>query len=163
MLTLGMWVLGLLCCMVCAAQRGRCSAGSAVELHPVFGVPAAAAKFVSRPQLIWIALLTCNYQVGHAFYAALALLQLHWHPTMDEWQYLINGTITAGTFDGPGQVSGPSTLHAGDLGYAPRGSAHWLHNEGEGTFYHLCRSWTRLNVELFYHLCRSWTCLNVQA
>ena len=55
---------------------------------------------------------------------------------MDEWQYLINGTVTAGTFNGPGQVSGPSTLHAGDLGYAPKGSAHWLRNEGEGHIQH---------------------------
>ena len=62
----------------------------------------------------------------------LASLQLHWHPTMDEWQYLINGTITAGTFNGPGQVSGPAMLQATHLGYAPRGSAHWLHNDGEG-------------------------------
>eukprot|EP00891_Asterochloris_glomerata_P004894 jgi/Astpho2/4894/e_gw1.00069.48.1_t len=70
-----------------------------------------------------------DFPISQEMAAALASLQLHWHPTMDEWQYLINGTMTAGTFNGPGQVSGPATLHAGDLGYAPRGSAHWLHNE----------------------------------
>ena len=54
---------------------------------------------------------------------------LHWHPNANEWQYIINGTIDFGVFNGTGQVWGGSG-GPGDVGYAPRGSGHYFINTG---------------------------------
>ena len=58
-----------------------------------------------------------------------AMRQLHWHPNENEFQYIINGTLQFGVFNGTGRVSegfgGP-----GDVGYAPKGSGHYFINTG---------------------------------
>eukprot|EP00882_Tetradesmus_deserticola_P019848 GHRQ01021390.1.p1 GENE.GHRQ01021390.1~~GHRQ01021390.1.p1 ORF type:complete len:219 (+),score=88.60 GHRQ01021390.1:284-940(+) len=60
--------------------------------------------------------------------------QLHWHLNIDEWQYIINGTLEVGVFTGPGQ-SASGILQAGDLGFAPHGSGHYLRNIGQQMAY----------------------------
>ena len=55
--------------------------------------------------------------------------QMHWHLNFNEWQYVINGTLEGGVYGGPGKVA-QGTLAAGDVGYAPRGSGHYLLNTG---------------------------------
>ena len=55
--------------------------------------------------------------------------QLHWHLNFDEWQFAINGTFEVGVFTSPGQ-SVTGTLNPGDLGFAPRGSGHYVKNTG---------------------------------
>ena len=57
------------------------------------------------------------------------LRDLHWHPNENEWQYIINGTIQFGVFNGTGQVSEGSG-GPGDVGYAPKGSGHYFINSG---------------------------------
>jgi oxalate decarboxylase len=56
-----------------------------------------------------------------------SMRQLHWHLNIDEWQYVINGTVEAGVFLKPGS-SYDGQLGPGDVGFAPRGSAHYLRN-----------------------------------
>lgn len=55
--------------------------------------------------------------------------QLHWHLNIDEWQFAINGTYEVGVFTAPGE-SVTGTLNPGDLGFAPRGSGHYVKNIG---------------------------------
>ncbi|EIE22888.1 RmlC-like cupin [Coccomyxa subellipsoidea C-169] len=65
-------------------------------------------------------------------FAPGALRQLHWHPGHAEWQYVINGSLTAGVFMKPGEYE-DGFLGPGDAGYAPKGSAHWLLNASNDT------------------------------
>ncbi|KAK9862584.1 hypothetical protein WJX84_008476 [Apatococcus fuscideae] len=61
-----------------------------------------------------------------------AMRQMHWHPSANEWQYIIDGSLQFGVFNGTGEVSlgygGP-----GDVGYAPQGSGHYFINTGDTT------------------------------
>ena len=58
-----------------------------------------------------------------------ALRDLHWHPNANEWQYIINGTLDFGVFNGTNQISEGSG-GPGDIGYAPKGSGHYFINTG---------------------------------
>ena len=58
-----------------------------------------------------------------------AMRGLHWHPNANEWQYIINGTLDFGVFNGTGQVSEGSG-GPWDIGYAPKGSGHDFINTG---------------------------------
>ncbi|KAF6259616.1 RmlC-like cupin [Scenedesmus sp. NREL 46B-D3] len=66
--------------------------------------------------------------------AAGGMRQLHWHLNIDEWQYVINGTLEVGVFTEPGQ-SATGILRSGDLGFAPHGSGHYLRNIGQQSAY----------------------------
>jgi oxalate decarboxylase len=50
--------------------------------------------------------------------------------SFDEWQYVINGTLEVGVFTEPGQSAG-GVMQPGDVGFAPRGSGHYLRNIGQ--------------------------------
>lgn len=54
--------------------------------------------------------------------------------SIDEWQYVINGTLEVGVFTEPGQ-SATGILRSGDLGFAPHGSGHYLRNIGQQSAY----------------------------
>jgi oxalate decarboxylase len=59
-----------------------------------------------------------------------ALRELHWHPTADEWQYVLEGKVSVSMFasGGRGRVE---TLETGDVGYIPQGYGHSLENVGD--------------------------------
>ena len=59
------------------------------------------------------------------------LRELHWHPTSDEWQYVIEGQISVTMFGSHGRFRA-ETLHAGDVGYIPQGFGHSIENIGDG-------------------------------
>ncbi|KAF8069382.1 oxdD [Scenedesmus sp. PABB004] len=61
--------------------------------------------------------------------AAGGMRQLHWHLGINEWQYVLNGTFEVGVFTAVG-ASASGVLRPGDLGFAPRGSGHYLRNVG---------------------------------
>jgi len=48
------------------------------------------------------------------------LRELHWHPTSDEWQYVIEGQISVTLFGSHGRYR-VETLNKGDVGYIPQG------------------------------------------
>jgi oxalate decarboxylase len=59
-----------------------------------------------------------------------ALRELHWHPTADEWQYLIEGKVRVTLFGSSGRYR-IETLEKGDVGYIPRGYGHSIENVGD--------------------------------
>jgi len=63
-----------------------------------------------------------------------ALRELHWHPTADEWQYVIEGKVSVTMFGSGGRYR-TETLEKGDVGYIPQGYGHSLENVGDK----LCR------------------------
>jgi oxalate decarboxylase len=58
-----------------------------------------------------------------------ALRELHWHPTADEWQYVIAGDISVTMFGSGGRFR-TETLSQGDVGYIPQGYGHSVENVG---------------------------------
>ncbi|QDU26169.1 Oxalate decarboxylase OxdD [Anatilimnocola aggregata] len=48
-----------------------------------------------------------------------ALRELHWHPTADEWHYVITGNISVTMFGSHGRYR-TETLEQGDVGYIPQ-------------------------------------------
>jgi len=59
-----------------------------------------------------------------------ALRELHWHPTADEWQYVLNGKVSVTLFGSGGRYR-VETLEKGDVGYIPQGYGHSLENIGD--------------------------------
>jgi oxalate decarboxylase len=59
-----------------------------------------------------------------------ALRELHWHPTADEWQYVIDGDISVTLFGAKGRYR-TETLSKGDVGYIPQGYGHSIENVGK--------------------------------
>lgn len=60
-----------------------------------------------------------------------AMRELHWHPNADEWQYYLEGSAEMSVFLAQGQVV-TEQFQAGDIGYAPMGSGHYILNTGPG-------------------------------
>jgi oxalate decarboxylase len=61
-----------------------------------------------------------------------ALRELHWHPTADEWQYVVSGTVRVTMFGSHGRMR-TETLEAGDVGFIPQGYGHSIENVGAGS------------------------------
>jgi oxalate decarboxylase len=59
-----------------------------------------------------------------------AIREMHWHPNADEWQYYISGTARMSVFMAQGNAE-TVEFEAGDVGYAPQGSGHYIENTGD--------------------------------
>ncbi len=57
------------------------------------------------------------------------LRELHWHPTSDEWQYVIEGDISVTMFGSHGRYR-TEVMEQGDVGYIPQGYGHSIENVG---------------------------------
>jgi oxalate decarboxylase len=55
---------------------------------------------------------------------------MHWHPTADEWFYIIEGEISATMFGSHGRYR-VETFAQGDVGYIPQGYGHSVENVGK--------------------------------
>ncbi|HVX64559.1 MAG TPA: cupin domain-containing protein [Pirellulales bacterium] len=60
------------------------------------------------------------------------LRELHWHPTADEWQYVIDGRVNVTMFGSHGRYR-IEKLGKGDVGYIPQGYGHSIENTGDKT------------------------------
>ncbi|HTU25731.1 MAG TPA: cupin domain-containing protein [Pirellulales bacterium] len=60
-----------------------------------------------------------------------ALRELHWHPSADEWQYVLEGKMSMTMFGSHGRFR-TETLKQGDVGYMPQGYGHSIENVGDG-------------------------------
>jgi oxalate decarboxylase len=58
------------------------------------------------------------------------LRELHWHPTSDEWQYVVEGKFSVTMFGSHGRFR-TETLNQGDVGYIPQGFGHSVENVGK--------------------------------
>jgi oxalate decarboxylase len=54
-----------------------------------------------------------------------SLRTIHWHPNADEMHYVINGTLKVSVY-GIGGQSETYVIEAGDIGFVPKGFAHYL-------------------------------------
>jgi oxalate decarboxylase len=59
-----------------------------------------------------------------------AMRELHWHPTADEWQYVVSGQVSVTLFGSHGRYRA-ETLNQGDVGYIPQGYGHSVENTGQ--------------------------------
>ncbi|KAI4848954.1 oxalate decarboxylase, secreted [Aureobasidium sp. EXF-8845] len=58
-----------------------------------------------------------------------AMRELHWHTTSDEWDFILSGQGRLTLFQAP-QASRTFDFQAGDVGYVPVVTAHYLENTG---------------------------------
>jgi oxalate decarboxylase len=58
------------------------------------------------------------------------LRELHWHPTADEWQYVLEGKMSMTMFGSHGRFR-TEVLEQGDVGYIPQGYGHSIENAGD--------------------------------
>ena len=65
-----------------------------------------------------------------------SLRQLHWHPTADEWQFGIHGSVEVQTFNGSGVVSN-FTLAEGQVGIIQRSMGHYIKNSSPEPAYYI--------------------------
>jgi oxalate decarboxylase len=70
-----------------------------------------------------------------------AMRELHWHPTADEWQYLIRGQTSVTLFGAGGRFR-TERMSSGDVAYIPQGYGHSIENVGPET----CRVLITLNT-----------------
>ncbi len=81
---------------------------------------------------------TGNFAASKTISAALVevepggLRELHWHPNTNEWQYYLEGQARMGVFAGSGQAR-TFDFMAGDVGYVPFGTGHYVENTGTKT------------------------------
>lgn len=61
-----------------------------------------------------------------------AMREMHWHPTVDEWQYYISGQARMSVFGASSNVR-TFDFQAGDVGYVPFAMGHYIENTGKET------------------------------
>ncbi|KAK7037809.1 hypothetical protein VNI00_010770 [Paramarasmius palmivorus] len=61
-----------------------------------------------------------------------AIRELHWHPTMDEWSFFLEGEGRVTIFASQGNAR-TFNYQAGDIGYVPAAMGHYVENIGNTT------------------------------
>jgi len=61
-----------------------------------------------------------------------AIRELHWHPTLDEWDFFLEGTARMTLFAAQGNAR-TWDFQAGDVGYVPAFYGHYVENTGNTT------------------------------
>ncbi|KAF7327288.1 Oxalate decarboxylase [Mycena kentingensis (nom. inval.)] len=62
--------------------------------------------------------------------------ELHWHPTMDEWSFFIEGTGRVTVFASQGNAR-TFNYQPGDIGFVPTAMGHYVENTGNTTLRYL--------------------------
>jgi oxalate decarboxylase len=81
---------------------------------------------------------TGNFPASKTISAALVevepggLREMHWHPNTNEWQYYLQGQARMGVFAASGQAR-TFDFTAGDVGYVPFATGHYIENTGTTT------------------------------
>jgi oxalate decarboxylase len=119
-----------------SADRVESPQGQLPDSHFVYRLeqqkPIATAAGTAR------ILDSTNFPVATTIAAALvevepgAMRELHWHPNTDEWQYFIEGDARMTVFDSPGKAR-TFDYTAGDVGYVPFATGHYVENTGDTT------------------------------
>ncbi|CAK5268702.1 unnamed protein product [Mycena citricolor] len=65
-----------------------------------------------------------------------AIRELHWHPTMDEWSFFIEGTARVTIFASQGNAR-TFNYQPGDIGFVPAAMGHYVENTGNTTVKYL--------------------------
>jgi oxalate decarboxylase len=83
-----------------------------------------------------------NFPISKTIAAALveiepgAMREMHWHPNNDEWQYYLTGKGRMTVFTGNGAAR-TFDYSAGDVGYVPFATGHYIQNTGTETLWFL--------------------------
>lgn len=83
-----------------------------------------------------------NFPISKTIAAALVeiepggMRELDWHPNNDEWQYYLTGQGRMTVFTGNGQAR-TFDYRAGDVGYVPFATGHYIQNTGSETLWFL--------------------------
>jgi oxalate decarboxylase len=83
-----------------------------------------------------------NFPISKNIAAALveikpgAMRELHWHSNNDEWQYYLTGQGRMTVFAGNGTAR-TFDYRAGDVGYVPFATGHYIQNTGNETLWFL--------------------------
>ncbi|MEC0238899.1 oxalate decarboxylase family bicupin [Paenibacillus dokdonensis] len=83
-----------------------------------------------------------NFPIAKTIAAALVeikpggMREMHWHPNQDEWQYYLTGQGRMTVFSGNGTAR-TFNYRAGDVGYVPFASGHYIQNTGTETLWFL--------------------------
>jgi oxalate decarboxylase len=83
-----------------------------------------------------------NFPISKTIAAALveiepgAMRELHWHPNNDEWQYYLTGQGRMTVFNGNGAAR-TFDYRAGDVGYVPFATGHYIQNTATETLWFL--------------------------
>ncbi|KAJ7190749.1 putative oxalate decarboxylase/oxidase [Mycena pura] len=65
-----------------------------------------------------------------------AIRELHWHPTMDEWSFFLEGQGRVTIFASQGNAR-TFNYQAGDIGFVPTAMGHYVENTGNTTLKYL--------------------------
>jgi oxalate decarboxylase family bicupin protein len=65
-----------------------------------------------------------------------AMRELHWHPTMDEWSFFLEGQGRVTIFAAQGNAR-TFNYQAGDIGFVPTAMGHYVENTGNTTLKYL--------------------------
>jgi oxalate decarboxylase family bicupin protein len=65
-----------------------------------------------------------------------AIRELHWHPTMDEWSFFLEGTGRVTIFASQGNAR-TFNYQPGDIGFVPTAMGHYVENTGNTTLKYL--------------------------
>ncbi|KAJ7503324.1 putative oxalate decarboxylase/oxidase [Mycena galericulata] len=65
-----------------------------------------------------------------------AMRELHWHPTMDEWSFFLEGTGRVTIFAAQGNAR-TFNYQPGDIGFVPTAMGHYVENTGNTTLKYL--------------------------
>ncbi|WP_335871856.1 oxalate decarboxylase family bicupin [Bacillus sp. 2205SS5-2] len=83
-----------------------------------------------------------NFPISKTIAAALVeiepggMRELHWHPNTDEWQYYLTGQGRMTVFIGNGEAR-TFDYRAGDVGYVPFATGHYIQNTGTESLWFL--------------------------
>lgn len=92
-----------------------------------YTVPGGSVKIVD-PTTFPIA---NNFSVALFTIEPGAMREIHWHLTSDEWNFFLEGQGRVTIFTGPTN-SRTFDFQAGDVGYVPDSSSHYVENTGSG-------------------------------
>ncbi|MCA0754178.1 oxalate decarboxylase family bicupin [Paenibacillus sp. N4] len=85
---------------------------------------------------------SANFPISKTIAAALVevepggMRELHWHPNNDEWQYYLAGQGRMTVFIGNGTAR-TFDYRAGDVGYVPFATGHYIQNTGDDSLWFL--------------------------
>ncbi|MFE7061003.1 oxalate decarboxylase family bicupin [Sutcliffiella sp. NPDC057660] len=100
--------------------------------QPPFKTPGGSVRIVD----------STNFPASKTIAAALvevepgAMREMHWHPNNDEWQYYLTGEARMTVFTGNGNAR-TFDFRAGDVGYVPFATGHYIQNTGSETLWFL--------------------------
>jgi len=118
-----------------AADQAAVRSGGVPPLPFTYSLGAAAPLKETRSGSLRMA-DSSIFKVSTTIAAALETIKpggirtMHWHPNADEWQYYIQGQGRMTVFRA-GPRAQTADFHAGDVGFVPRASGHYVQNTGD--------------------------------